>query len=187
LSAATNRYRYPDGDKPFEGDRMRRLIFAACLAGAPLLTSAQSMIYKVQMPDGSVLYSDSVPPGGKVLEEREVKSSPRVNTVPSLVPGRPPGKSVSGVARPTNSSDPMMRPAVPSKGGATPDNIPALERELAIAKRQLELGREPLPGERRGLAGGGSRLTPEYEARVAGMERDIAAIEAKLKSAYEKR
>ena len=167
---------------------MRRLIFAVCLAGAPLLTSAQSIIYKVQMPDGSVMFSDSVPSGGKVLEEREVKSTPRVNTVPSLVPGKPvPGKSVSGVARPTNPSDPMMRPAVPSKGGPTPDNIPALERELAIAKRQLELGREPLPGERRGLAGGGSRLTPEYEARIAGMERDIATIEAKLKSAYEKR
>jgi hypothetical protein len=30
-------------------------------------------------------------------------------------------------------------------------------------------------------------LTPEYEARIAGMERDIATIEAKLKSAYEKR
>jgi len=164
---------------------MRRLIFAACLAGAPLLTSAQSTIYKVQMPDGSVLYSDSVPSGGKVLEEREAKSTPRVNTVPSLAP--PSARAAPGATRSANPSDPMLRPAMPSKGGPTPDNIPALERELAIAKRQLELGREPLPGERRGLAGGGSRLTPEYEARIAGMERDIATIEAKLKSAYEKR
>jgi hypothetical protein len=162
---------------------MRRLILAACLAGAPLLTSAQSMIYKVQMPDGTVLYSDSVPSGGKVLEEREAKSTPRVNTVPSLAPGRP----APGTARPANPSDPTMRPPVPSKGAAAPDNIAALERDLAIAKRKLELGREPLPGERRGLAGGGSRLTPEYEERIAAMERDIAAIEAKLKSAYEKR
>jgi hypothetical protein len=171
------------GINPFEGDRMRRLIFAACLAGAPLLTSAQSTIYKVQMPDGSVLYSDSVPSGGKVLEEREAKSTPRVNTVPSLAPAR----AAPGATRSANPSDPMLRPAVPSRGGPAPDNIPALERELAVAKRQLELGREPLPGERRGLAGGGSRLTPEYEARIAGMERDIATIEAKLKSAYEKR
>lgn len=161
---------------------MRRLIFAACLAGAPLLTSAQSMIYKVQMPDGSVLYSDSVPSGGKVLEEREAKSTLRVNTVPSLAPAR----AAPGATRSANPADPMLRPAVPSRAPA-PDNIPALERELAVAKRQLELGREPLPGERRGLAGGGSRLTPEYEARIAGMERDIAAIEAKLRSAYEKR
>jgi len=162
---------------------MRRLIFAACLSGAPMLTFAQSTIYKVQMPDGSVLYSDSVPSGGKVLEEREAKSTPRVNTVPSLAPAKP----APGTTRSANPSDPMMRPVIPSKGAPAPANIAALERDLAIAKRQLELGREPLPGERRGLAGGGSRLTPEYEARIAGMEREIAAIEAKLKSAYEKR
>lgn len=162
---------------------MRRLILAVCLAGAPLLATGQSVIYKVQMPDGSVLYSDSVPSGGKVLEEREAKSTPRVNTVPS----QPVGRAAPAATRPGTASDPIMRPAVPSKGAAAPDNIAALERELAVAKRKLELGREPLPGERRGLAGGGSRLTPEYEARIATMERDVAATEAKLKNAYDRR
>ena len=162
---------------------MRRLILAACLTGAPLLAIGQSMIYKVQMPDGSVLYSDSIPSGGKVLEEREAKSTPRVNTVPSQPSARPGGSAT----RPGAAADPTMRPVAPSKGGVPPDNIAALERDLAIAKKKLELGREPLPGERRGLAGGGSRLTPEYEARIAGMERDVATLEGKLKSAYEKR
>lgn len=161
---------------------MRRFFFAVCLA-APMLASGQSMIYKVQMPDGSVLYSDSVPSGGKVLEEREAKSTPRVNVVPS----QPPGKPAASATRPSNALDPIMRPSAAAKGAPAPDNIPALERELAVAKRKLELGREPLPGERRGLAGGGSRLTPEYEARIAAMERDVAATEAKLKSAYDKR
>ena len=161
---------------------MRRFVFAVCLA-APMLATGQSMIYKVQMPDGSVLYSDSVPSGGKVLEEREAKSTPRVNVVPSQPAGRP----TAAATRPSNGSDPIMRPPAAAKGAPTVDSIPALERELAIAKRKLELGREPLPGERRGLAGGGSRLTPEYEARIAAMERDVAATEAKLKSAYDKR
>lgn len=154
---------------------MRRLIFAVCLAGAPLLANGQSMIYKVQMPDGSVLYSDTVPSGGKVLEEREAKSTPRVTTLPSQ-----PGKAA--VTRPAVAP---VRPA-PAKGTGT-ENIAALERELAIAKRKLELGREPLPGERRGLAGGGSRLTPEYEQRIAAMEREVTATEAKLKNAYDSR
>ena len=161
---------------------MRRFLFAVCLA-APTLAAGQSMIYKVQMPDGSVLYSDSVPAGGKVLEEREAKSTPSVNVVPSQPLGRP----NPAATRPSNATDPIMRQPAAAKGAPAPDNIPALERELAIAKRKLELGREPLPGERRGLAGGGSRLTPEYEARIAAMERDIAATEAKLKSAYDKR
>ncbi len=76
---------------------------------------------------------------------------------------------------------------MPAAKGAPPESASTLERELAVAKRRLELGREPLPGERRGLAGGGSRLTPEYEARIAAMERDVAATEAKLKKAYESR
>ena len=153
---------------------MRQLIFAMCLAGAPLMANGQSMIYKVQMPDGSVLYSDSVPSGGKVLEEREAKSTPRVTTLPSQ-----PAGTRSGVA--------PARPAAPTKSAGSTENIANLERELAAAKRKLELGREPLPGERRGLAGGGSRLTPEYEERIAAMEREVATTEAKLKSAYDSR
>ncbi len=156
---------------------MLRLIFAIGLAAAPFIVASQSMIYKVQMPDGSVLYSDSVPSGGKVLEEREAKSTPRVNTIPSQ-----PAASRTGA--PPN----ILRPiSPPNKGAAPAANVETLERELAVAKRKLELGREPLPGERRGLAGGGSRLTPEYEARIAAMEREVAATEAKLKGAYESR
>ena len=166
---------------------MLRLIFAVSLAGAPLVAASQSMIYKVQMPDGSVLFSDSVPSGGKVLEERESKSTPRVNTVPSQPAGK--GTPPTGAAvRPGTASVPTLRPgAAAAKSAAVAENVSNLERELAVAKRKLELGREPLPGERRGLAGGGSRLTPEYEARIATMEREVAATEAKLKNAYDSR
>jgi hypothetical protein len=163
---------------------MLRLIFAVCLATAPLIAAGQTMIYKVQMPDGSVLYSDSVPSGGKVLEEREAKNTPRMTTLPSQ-----PGKAAPPVAAGTRGGIPgygsAARPT-PNKGAVATD-IPTLERELAVAKRKLELGREPLPGERRGLAGGGSRLTEEYEARIAAMEREVAATEARLKKAYESR
>ncbi len=157
---------------------MLRLILAACLAAAPLLAIGQPMIYKVQMPDGSVLFSDTVPAGGKVLEEREAKSTPRVNTLPSQPAGARTGASPNTTVRPI---------LPPGKGAAPAANVEALERELAIAKRKLELGREPLPGERRGLAGGGSRLTPEYEARIAAMEREVQTTEAKLRGAYESR
>jgi len=163
---------------------MIRLICAVCLAAAPALASSQ-MIYKIQMPDGSVMFSDTVPSGGKILEEREAKSTPRVTTIPAA----PAGRSVSGVqAVPGSTIQPAARPAMPGPAkGAPPESTSTLERELAVAKRRLELGREPLPGERQGLAGGGSRLKPEYEARIAAMERDVAATEAKLKKAYESR
>ena len=162
---------------------MLRMIFAVCLATAPLIVAGQSMIYKVQMPDGSVLYSDNVPSGGKVLEEREAKSTPRLNVLPSQ-PGRGAPPTQAAITR---SPSAVMRPGIPTKGMTPPANIDTLERDLAIAKRNLELGREPLPGERRGLAGGGSRLTPEYEARIEALERQVTMTEAKLKDAYAKR
>lgn len=165
---------------------MLRLICAICLAAGPLVASSQQMIYKIQMPDGTVMYSDSVPSGGKVLEEREAKSTPRVTTLPSQPAakgGNPAQPTV--IMRPPGSPAPGTRSAAPAK--AAPESISAAERELAVAKRKLELGREPLPGERLGLKGGGSRLTPEYEARIAGMEREVANAEAKLKRAYDAR
>ena len=165
---------------------MLRLICAICLTAVPLLASGQQMIYKIQMPDGTVMYSDSVPSGGKVLEEREAKSTPRVTTLPGQpttkggVPAQP-----AVITRPPGSPAPGMRSMAPAK--SAPESVSAAERELAVAKRKLELGREPLPGERLGLKGGGSRLTPEYEARIAGMEREVANAEAKVKRAYDAR
>lgn len=156
---------------------MLRLIFAGCLAAAPLLAAGQT-IYKVQMPDGSVLYTDSVPAGAKVLEEREAKSTPRVTTLPS----QPAARGATTAPRP----GPGIRPSDKAGQSTVPD-IASAERELAVARRRLELGREPLPGERLGLKGGGSRLTPEYEARIAALEGDVATAEANLKKALEAR
>ena len=158
---------------------MLRLIFAACVAAAPLVVAGQT-IYKVQLPDGSVLFTDSVPAGAKVLEEREAKVTPR--TV--ALPGRALPPTQGAVPRPGAPPSAVVRTINPQGRGAAAENATTLERDLAVARRKLELGREPLPGERRGLAGGGSRLTPEYEARIAAMERDVAATEERLKRAY---
>jgi hypothetical protein len=50
-----------------------------------------------------------------------------------------------------------------------------------MARRKFELGLEPLPGERP-LAG--RRRLAEYEARIAGLERDVASAEARVQKAY---
>lgn len=153
---------------------MFRWILAACLTATPLLVAGKT-IFKVQMPDGSVMFSDTVPAGGKVIEERESRNTPNVSTLP---------------ARPSATTPPAMKGRVATPNarlGAAIESIETAERDLALARQRLEAGREPLPGERRGLAGGGSRLLPEYEARIAGLEREVQLAEERLKKANDAR
>lgn len=171
---------------------MHRFVAAVCLAVVPVVAAAT--IYKVQMPDGTILFTDSPPANGKILEERESKSTPR-----------PPAKAATPSAATAGTSDKPAIPVLPSPaprsatGPGSPSNMPpqtieaanaevtAAERELAVMRRKLEVGREPLAGERLGTAKGGSRLSPEYEARVAGLEREVALAEDRVKRAYEMR
>lgn len=163
---------------------MKRTVVAICLAVAPLV--AMATIYKVRMPDGTILFTDSPPAGAKILEERQ----------PLPPPSRPPAKAAPAAgATPSRTSDKAA--ATPASPAAAPSAAQAIdaamaeiseaERELALARRKLETGREPMPGERLGTVSGRSRLTPEYEQRIAGLERDVAAAEARVQRAYEAR
>jgi len=57
------------------------------------------------------------------------------------------------------------------------------ERALARAIEQRQRGVEPLPGERLGMAGGGSRLAPAYFERQAKLEEDVRRAQAQLDAA----
>lgn len=171
---------------------MHRLVAAACLAVVPVVAAAT--IYKVQMPDGSILFTDSPPASGKILEERESKSTAR----PPVKAGTSATGNASASDRPTIQVLPSPAPRSGAGAGmplgAAPQNldaanaeVTAAERELAVMRRKLEVGREPLGGERLGTAKGGSRLSPEYEARIGGLEREVAAAEERVKRAYEAR
>ena len=170
---------------------MNRVVAAVCLAVVPVIAFAT--IYKVQMPDGTILFTDSPPASGKILEEREAKPTPR--------PAPPKGSATAAPAMPGPGAAPV--PVLPSPAGAIPPGatvrplpqnldaanteITAAERELAVARRKLEVGREPLPGERLGTVKGGSRLSPEYESRIGDLEREVAQAETRVKRAYEAR
>jgi hypothetical protein len=67
------------------------------------------------------------------------------------------------------------------------DDIRAAERRLAAAQAILEAGREPLPGERTGLAHGGSRLNETYWARQRQLESVVADAQAQLNRAVAER
>ncbi|MGE5162345.1 MAG: hypothetical protein ACM3O5_12615 [Betaproteobacteria bacterium] len=158
---------------------MKRTVAVICLAVAPLV--AMATIYKVRMPDGTILFTDSPPAGAKILEERQPLPAP-------------PRQPATGTATPRASDKATPAPANPAAAPSATQAIEAAmveiseaERELASAKRRLETGREPLPGERLGTVSGRSRLSPEYHNRIAALEREVAAADARVKRAYEAR
>ena len=117
--------------------RFLRSLLTVCIVGAPCLATAQS-IYKVQMPDGSILFTDTPPAEAKILEERSAKVTPRPAT--SSAAARPPSVANAPVGG-------TPAPRVESSINVASAAVSTAERELAVARRALELGREPLPGE----------------------------------------
>jgi hypothetical protein len=141
------------------------LVLALAAAGA---ADAQK-IGRYVFPDGRVVYSDQPVPGAKLANEVAPPPPPaapaREGRAPAPVPGTDP--AAARIQRRTEA-DAEFRAATE-----------ALER----ARAQLEAGIEPLPGERTGIAKGGSRLNEAYEARQAVNQKAVADAEARLQRA----
>lgn len=65
--------------------------------------------------------------------------------------------------------------------------IRAATEAVRVAEERRERGIEPLPGERLGMQGGGSRLAPQYFERQAGLEQEVSAARARLDRAHARR
>ncbi|MGH8771988.1 MAG: DUF4124 domain-containing protein [Burkholderiales bacterium] len=78
-------------------------------------------------------------------------------------------------------SAPGPRGPIGAQGDA--NEVARAERVLAEAERALQLGRDPLPGERKGIGGGGSRLTEDYFHRVLALERAVEKAQKRLQQA----
>src|SRR5258706_1497413 len=125
-------------------------LVALVLALMPALAPAET-VYKYQRPDGSTLYSDVPLPGAKLIGRFE------------LVPAPPAARAEPSRPAPSSSIDPneLARRRVQNLDAADAA-IKADEQSLKDALERQQAGVEPLPGERLGNGGGGSRLTPEH-------------------------
>lgn len=143
-----------------------------CIAASPCMDAAA--IEKYVTPEGRVIYSDKPIPGAKAVKKLEAAPVPEAPAAPAT-------------------------PAPPGAKGAAPGTsqtarLEQAEREIREAlqsvehaRRRLEEGREPLPGERMGTASGRSRLSPAYEERIKRLEQDIVEAERRLNESYRKR
>jgi hypothetical protein len=124
----------------------RTMLFTLLLAGASV--AAAQTLYKSTMPDGKVSYGEKPVPGAKKVETIEA----------------PPAKTGVTLVRPEEKRNERALPAA-----AQQSELPQARQNLQKAQAALEAGKEPLPGERIGTAGGSSRLTDAYFERQKGL------------------
>jgi hypothetical protein len=66
------------------------------------------------------------------------------------------------------------------------DAVVSAQEALQVAKKRRDNGAAPLPGERVGIADGGSRLRPEYFDRQRKLKRGVNKARKNLDAALER-
>lgn len=153
------------------------ILIAVGMTLAVALPAGAQKIYKQQLPDGTVVYADHRIKGAKLLYQVTMPDA-QAQPVERAAPSRPNAESAAldkRLRERANALDRAQREVV--------------EAELALgeAKRQLEAGKELLPGEIQSSATGSTRLLPEYHDRVKKLEDDVAKAQARLDRAYSAR
>lgn len=157
-----------------------RLLVAAILSSLLCAgVAAQDKIYKVRLPDGRVLFTDTPPPGATIESERE---APPPAPPPLPQPNRE--AQMRSLQQQAKQAEDRARERTDKLSRAYAA-VQTAEADLAAARQQLQDGREQQPGERIATARGGTRTTPAYEERVAGLERAVAEAEQRLAKAHE--
>jgi hypothetical protein len=143
---------------------------AFLLLFALLAPAAAQTVYRYVTPDGRTIFSDQPVPGAKLQG--------------TVTPPAPP----AGAGAPVESRMPVATDKPPADNRAqrlreATVEVEAATQALAQARARLDTGKEPLPGERTGTAGGGSRLNEAYWARQAANEQAVAQAQARLDAA----
>jgi hypothetical protein len=140
------------------------VIAAGFIAAVLLQPAAAQTLYKSVMPDGSVVYGDKPAPGAAKVEE------PKIDT------------STKGIGGSTPREAEALQNLEKSRGKreAAAANLQAAEAALRQAEAALAAGKEPLPGERIGTAGGASRLNDAYYARQKKLTETVQNAQRKV-------
>jgi len=129
------------------------LIFVVLLA----LPAAAQTLFKSTMPDGRVIYGDKPAPDAAKVEE----------TVPDISKGGIGGSTPSEAAALKQLEKGRQQREVKD------DRVSNAEKAVRSAEAARDAGKEPLPGERIGTAGGASRLTDAYWQRQKILEENV--------------
>jgi hypothetical protein len=140
-------------------------VLATCVAAA----SAET-VYKYERRDGKVIYSDAPVRGAKLIGRFELVPVPAATESGRREPPRQPADATA-----------ERREQALDEADA---RIKAADQALKDAQERQQQGVEPLPGERLGIAGGHTRLSPAYFSRQRDNAADVDAARANLDEAY---
>ena len=144
---------------------------------AVALPAVAQKIYKQQLPDGSVVYADHRIKGAKLLYRVEMPDVPAPPAVRA---------DAAGSSADTAALDKRLRERTRALDRTQREIVDA-ERAVEEAKRQLEVGKELLPGEIQTSATGGTRVLPEYYDRIKKLEDNVAKAQTRLDRVYSER
>ena len=139
--------------------------FVGGLAALPPL--AAQVVYKSTLPDGRVVYGDKPDPAAVKVEESIPDTSRR---------------GIGGsTPREAEVLQEMEKARVGREGADA--RVQAAYKALQEAEAARAAGKEPLPGERIGTAGGGSRLNEAYDARQRQLDEAVEKARRDLEQA----
>jgi hypothetical protein len=146
----------------------KRIGLLSCVLAIALCPSwvAAQVNYKSTMPDGKVIYGDKPVAGAAKVDQ--IKPATTQGITPSST-------KEAGVLSDLERS----RENREAKG----NRLRAAEQAVTRAEAALAAGKEPLPGEHIGTAGGGQRLTEAYFERQKQLEADLARARTDLANA----
>lgn len=151
---------------------MRSVIcFALSFALATATAWAQQPIYKSTMPDGKVVYGEKPQRGAARVDK--IEAPPQKTGITGLTPEE--RARAEQLAR--------EREAKSASAAATQKTIDEARAQLKAAQAARDAGKEPLPGERIGIVGGGTRLTDAYHTRQKSLEAAVEAARKRLQAA----
>ena len=144
------------------------VVTSGIIAAALLLQPAMAQtLYKSTLPDGRIVYGDKPAPDAVKVEE----------TRPDVSKG-----GIGGVtSREQDALKEMEKARLQREAGG--DKVQAAEQALRNAEAARAAGKEPLPGERIGTAGGASRLSEAYNDRQRKLEEAVEKARRELEQA----
>lgn len=171
---------------------------AALFCLAPVLVFAQdavrpdpvgepaTQLYRQVMPDGRIVYSDKRIKGARLDDTLTVDPDSNGKSWKAESGRRftPPPRVERTQVQRVPSIPPLSKRKTLDEAEA---DVIKSEMLLEDAKKRQQAGVEPLPGERTGIVGGGSRLNERYEARQKALAQEVAEAEAMLQRSRNER